>query len=519
MFLSCKDLVNIDLISLTDSVVELLVQDSSHSAWDSTWRTKVVWNDLNPRYPDFFEFTFFIEDHKKLLFKVYDVDKEGQDLRTATLIGASEFSVSEVVTVPHMTLTKPLMNTSYKDKRGLITVRIEEVIDRQETLRFTLGGAALPDNRYFFVKIFAFRTFFRLSRVMESGDYQVVFVSEVQQSGDPTWLETKLTLSVLCNSDYLRPLRIEVFSESPCGLFAHDLVGSVEVNLTNILDLAQAILYLGGPQQHNGSLVLRNVSIIKEPTFIDYLSGGCELGLITAVDFTGSNGDPSQSSSLHYIGTEALNQYEQALKAVAEVLIEYDHDHRVPAYGFGAVTSQFGLSHCFPLNGNFNDPEVVGVEEMLGVYRYALRSLQLSGPTNFAQVLRAAVVQAEAALQQPSLKYFVLLILTDGIISDLQATIDLIVHASKLPLSVVIIGIGNADFSEMNVLDSDNAQLVSSAGTPMLRDIVQFVPFNKVKQSLSLLRHEVLGELPRSLVDYFVSVGQMPRIVLARVAS
>jgi len=39
-----------------------------------------------------------------------------------------------------------------------------------------------------------------------------------------------------------------------------------------------------------------------------------------------------------------------------------------------------------------------------------------------------------------------LLILTDGVIQDLNATIDEVVRGSVLPLSIIIVGIGNADF-------------------------------------------------------------------------
>lgn len=39
-----------------------------------------------------------------------------------------------------------------------------------------------------------------------------------------------------------------------------------------------------------------------------------------------------------------------------------------------------------------------------------------------------------------------MLILTDGIINDMKVTKDLIVSASELPLSVIIIGVGNANF-------------------------------------------------------------------------
>ena len=34
---------------------------------------------------------------------------------------------------------------------------------------------------------------------------------------------------------------------------------------------------------------------------LQFLSGGCEISLIAAIDYTGSNGDPDMPSSLHYI--------------------------------------------------------------------------------------------------------------------------------------------------------------------------------------------------------------------------
>lgn len=71
-----------------------------------------------------------------------------------------------------------------------------------------------------------------------------------------------------------------------------------------------------------------------------------------------------------------------------------------------------------------------------------------------------------------------MLILTDGAIMDMQETIDAIVAASGLPLSIVIVGVGLADFSSMQQLDADEAPLFSqSLRVYQTRDIVQFVPF------------------------------------------
>lgn len=78
-------------------------------------------------------------------------------------------------------------------------------------------------------------------------------------------------------------------------------------------------------------------------------------------------------------------------------------------------------------------------------------------------------------------QYFILLILTDGVVTDMADTREAIVRASRLPMSVIIVGVGNADFTDMQVLDGDAGVLCSPRGEPALRDIVQFVPFRELK--------------------------------------
>ena len=57
------------------------------------------------------------------------------------------------------------------------------------------------------------------------------------------------------------------------------------------------------------------------------------------------------------------NDYVSAIKSVATILADYASDQRFPAFGFGARSPLFQrVSHCFPLNFNFNAPEVVGVQ-------------------------------------------------------------------------------------------------------------------------------------------------------------
>lgn len=71
-------------------------------------------------------------------------------------------------------------------------------------------------------------------------------------------------------------------------------------------------------------------------------------------------------------------------------------------------------------------------------------------------------------------------------ITDLDQTRTAIVNASKLPMSIIIVGVGGADFDAMEFLDGDNGVLRSSSGEPAVRDIVQFVPFRKFQNVSNL---------------------------------
>jgi hypothetical protein len=85
----------------------------------------------------------------------------------------------------------------------------------------------------------------------------------------------------------------------------------------------------------------------------------------------------------------------------------------------------------------------------------------------------------------------------------MNETKNLIVENAYLPISIVIVGIGNANFDKMGDLDGDNG-LYGSNGKKSPRDIVQFVPFNKYQGNAELLTKELLKEIPSQVVQYFV---------------
>jgi vacuolar-type H+-ATPase subunit F/Vma7 len=181
-----------------------------------------------------------------------------------------------------------------------------------------------------------------------------------------------------------------------------------------------------------------------------------------------------------------------------------------PVYGFGGEWNRT-VYHCLPLTFDLASPCVRGLNGILEVYRRALSVIRLAGPTLFAPVVDAATRCAVESFAT-SRTYTVLLIITDGCINDIKDTIDRIVAATDAPLSIVIIGVGNADFSSMQLLDGDKGGLKSREGIHAKRDVVQFVPFSNFAASPAALAAELLAEIPGQVHAFCSTHGFMPRM-------
>lgn len=254
----------------------------------------------------------------------------------------------------------------------------------------------------------------------------------------------------------------------------------------------------------NNYLYLYDNSEIKEGfTFLDYIKAGVRIGLSIGIDFTGSNGHPLDEGTLHSIKDNKPSDYERAIKECGNILAYYDYDQLFPVYGFGAIINSSDIklaSMCFNLNFE-NEPDIYTIDNIIKTYHDCLKKdkLTFAGPTEFAPIINKVI----SKIEKKQLEYHILMILTDGVIDDLQETIDALVKGSFYPLSVIIIGIGDADFKNMEILDGDNVPLISSIGEKRMRDLVQFVPFNKFKNDEKKLSNEILEEIPRQITEYY----------------
>ncbi|KAK1393758.1 E3 ubiquitin-protein ligase RGLG2 [Heracleum sosnowskyi] len=165
-----------------------------------------------------------------------------------------------------------------------------------------------------------------------------------------------------------------------------------------------------------------------------------------------------QRRSLHHLG-DSLNPYEHAISIIGRTLSAFDEDNLIPCYGFGDATT-----HDQDVFSFFRDDKpCTGFEEALTRYREIVPRIRLTGPTSFAPVIETAI----GIVNETRGQYLVLLIIADGQVtrsvdtnpgqlsSQEQSTIVAIVEASKYPMSIILVGVGDGPWDMMMQFDDN----------------------------------------------------------------
>jgi len=527
IFLSGYDFPKLDKFSKSDPFLVLYMKTGYGGPWREIGRTETIMDNHHPVFEKRFKVNYIFEQEQNVRIEAYDEDeKNASSLKSHDYVGTTEFVLGEVVHYPGGTMRKVLTATrggrkgkkprNKKSKKyTTIQIKIEEIQKCNHILHLNLGASKLPKMDWF-GSADPFLEFYRMGQGDSASMSMVKVLSTevLKKTKNPIWKPIRIGVEALCNGDFDRPLVIKCQDWNSDG--KSDFIGEIQTNLNDLIKMQEQSIPFTRPKKPGktyGTLDVRKSFLQERYTFVEYLRGGLDMRLLLAIDFTGSNGHYLDHGTLHYLRKETgTSQYMDAISDVGQIVEVYNSNKIFACWGFGAKVGRENITkHCFPLTLN-DDPNVRGTLGVLAAYKNALKSnkLHFSGPTLFEHIIKAAanVARTQTADKQV---YNVLLILTDGVVNDMQKTTNAIIDASNLPLSVIIVGIGNADFRNMEILDADDTPLVSSTGVKMDRDIVQFVPFRDFARSEpGALAQSVLAELPGQVVEYYTKMKIWP---------
>ncbi|VAH85746.1 unnamed protein product [Triticum turgidum subsp. durum] len=175
-----------------------------------------------------------------------------------------------------------------------------------------------------------------------------------------------------------------------------------------------------GSRDRQPKFIADNYSSVDEVITALREAGLESSNLIFGIDFTKSN----DWSGKHSFGGESLhaisrtpNPYEQAISIIGRTLSPFDDDNLIQCFGFG------------------------------------------DGPTSFAPLIYAAI----SVVENSNYQHHVLVIIADGQVATSksysivspqeEATIQALIDASFYPLSIVMVGVGDGPWDEMQPAD------------------------------------------------------------------
>ena len=205
---------------------------------------------------------------------------------------------------------------------------------------------------------------------------------------------------------------------------------------------------------------------LKRFTFFDYLKAGIKFNSFIIIDFTEKN--------LH---TRELdnNQFLQSIQGFRETLYEYVKSFKVYGYGANLKNELNGDKKYFNLSLD-SDPEIAGFTNIRNKYFECLNKINFEKKGYLSPVFTTIQKEIFQKYSPDIYNIIFLLIHNKPSRSDIQSSIDFMIESTKLPLSIVVILIGDKSDDEIKELRNifSNKNKTSSNYVDRTRNNISF---------------------------------------------
>lgn len=335
----------------------------------------------------------------------------------------------------------------------------------------------------------------------------------------------------LCRGNLDALIKFEIWDHSKFTM--HRKISISYTTTNRILNETDKFLNTFDEKEKFGGTICFNMFEEKKFYMFDqYMEAGVQLRLVIAIDCSGS------TKGLHNTGAAGKsNHFESAIREVGSILIPKEKTHRFGFLGFGAkLNGSKHPSFAFNHEKSERNLSVNSVDEAIELYRKVYPKIEPEEPTNLSAVLDRIRMMMKHQDKKNYKIYTLMVIMTDGDITDRQDTVDKIVECASYPLSVVVLGIGQGNFDFMEFLETgqkmkepDNgkkkkkeekekgspqrrkvARLKSSNGKEAYRRIVRFVNYHNYNGKQTELEEAILRDVPRQMTEFYTLMNFNP---------
>jgi hypothetical protein len=271
---------------------------------------EVIKNSLSPQWVKTFILDYELGSPVKVAVNVFDEERKGDHIA----MGAAVFDIGECLGARGNTKAKKLSKGG-----GTLFVSVTKS-EGSGMIRIKLKGSKLKNVEGFLSKSDPFFEVSRKVSIAGGLTWDNVYRSKhIKNNLNPDWEAATIELSTLCGGDFDLPILVSVFDHESSG--KHIPMGRFETTVNGMKKMAASgeptKLVVKGKEVGIITIVQAEVSGVEDisrglaatsvspastapatpafvppsqPDFVDYVSGGCQLNVMIAIDFTGSNG-------------------------------------------------------------------------------------------------------------------------------------------------------------------------------------------------------------------------------------
>ena len=242
---------------------------------------------------------------------------------------------------------------------------------------------------------------------------------------------------------------------------------------------------------NNNIIKIMNYSKLKtRRSLFEYVKSGIRLNIYMAIDISNKNN---------------LGQIKKVIRSCGSILSYYTcTETKEPIFKVYCFGAKFKNSNSSFFNLNLQEtPDIIFlktvIKKYIEFYDKNQAKIELSDHINFSPLIKH--ISNETKNKNNPKEYNIFFIIANNNPTDIKDLIDTLIECSYLPLSIVIIGVGENLELLNNLITS--IPTISSIGIEKKRNITQFISFNKIGFDEKKLSIIFLKEIAKQIVEYY----------------
>jgi len=300
-------------------------------------------------------------------------------------------------------------------------------------------------------------------------------------------------------------------------------LATCEIPIKDLVQQNMQELVIETKNKKFGRVLVKNKTVEPILTLGSILYSDLKIVPIIAVDCSLGNLTFDTLKCMHHFDKNRPNYYIEALSAIESRVAPFYT--KMLGYGFGAkvIPKKTRLSSCFALNGNIFDPTMKNKEELLASYIKTIKSVELCLPVNYSEVIKTAKELAQLELKEFKRRfrfsqhnlnssgtnavtsmlqnYYVLYIVTAGVLDDLEEVFNECSNIAGLPLSIVFVKTGNQQMKDVDDLGDLKKRV--EMNYCQSRHFISLVEFDRAYNDLTNFGKYLISSVPLHILQFF----------------